>query len=79
MFERTNHMPRDMVIGKLKYLIGPVSGLYFHPLLDEVQDERGSRTLYSRWVTLIHGRERKEKYCVGDFSPCVCVRFALQG
>ena len=25
-------MPRNMVIGKLKYLIGPASGLYFHPL-----------------------------------------------
>jgi len=25
-------MPRNMLIGKLKYLIGPASGLYFHPL-----------------------------------------------
>ena len=25
-------MPRNMVIGKLKYLIGPASGLYSHPL-----------------------------------------------
>ena len=29
-FERTNHMPRNIVIGKLKYLIGPGLGTY-HP------------------------------------------------
>ena len=41
-----------MVIGKLKYLIGPASGLYFHSLLDEVQDERNMQVrvavLYTR-------------------------------
>ena len=31
-FERTNHMPRNMVIGKLKYLIGLASGTMWHPL-----------------------------------------------
>ena len=32
MFERTNHMPRNMVIGKLKYLIGPARGTLVNPL-----------------------------------------------
>ena len=27
----TSHMPRNMVIGKLKYLIGPASGTISHP------------------------------------------------
>ena len=27
-------MPRNMVIGKLKYLIGPASGMIIHPLLN---------------------------------------------
>ena len=43
VFESTNHMPRNMVIGKLKYSIRPASGLYFHSLLDGVQDERNMR------------------------------------
>ena len=47
-FERTNHMLRNMVIGKLKYLIGPASGHYPHPLLDEVQDERNMQVQSSR-------------------------------
>ena len=33
-------MLRNMVIGKLKYLIGPLSGTIPHSLLDEVQDAR---------------------------------------
>ena len=33
-------MPRNMVIGKLKYLIGQASGTTLHSLLDEVQDAR---------------------------------------
>ena len=67
-----------MVIGKLKYLIGPPNGLYFHPLLDLVQDERNMRvqsgqTLQLRGVTLIHGLERKGKSHVVDFVPHACV------
>ena len=31
MFESTSHIPRNMVIGKLKYLIGPASGTISHP------------------------------------------------
>ena len=38
----------NMIIGKLKYLIGPASGLYFHSLLNEVQDERNMRVQGSR-------------------------------
>ena len=36
-------MPKNMVIGKPKYLIGPASGTTLHSLLDEVQDERNMR------------------------------------
>jgi len=36
-------MLRNMVIGKLKYLIGLASELYIHPLLDSVQDECNMR------------------------------------
>ena len=32
-FESTSHMPRNVVIGKLKYLIGSASGTIIHPLL----------------------------------------------
>ena len=31
-FESTSHIPRNMVIGKLKYLIGPATGTIIHPL-----------------------------------------------
>ena len=31
-FESTSHMPRNMVIGKLKYLIGPARGTLVNPL-----------------------------------------------
>ena len=33
-------MPRNMIIGKFKYLIGLASGTIPHSLLDEVQDAR---------------------------------------
>ena len=31
MFESNSHIPRNMVIGKLKYLIGLASGTISHP------------------------------------------------
>jgi len=48
-FESTSHVSRNKVIGKLKYLIGPVSGTTPHPLLDLVQDVHNMR-LQSGWT-----------------------------
>ena len=73
-------MPRNMVIGKLKYLIGPASGTTIHPLgrsrfyfCPDVRVQSG-RTLYSGRVTRIHGLERKGKSCVGEseVDPHAC-------
>ena len=49
MFERTNHMPRNMVIGKLKYLIGPASGLLPHLLCTSflMRAHAGAESAYS--------------------------------
>jgi hypothetical protein len=51
-----------MVIGKLKYLIGPASGL-FPTLLNSFPG--GCRSS--------HNPKRKGKCCVDDFVPHVCV------
>ena len=72
-------MPRNMVIGKLKYLIGPASGTTLHPL------GRGRfifvRTygckvvgLCSRGVFRIHRLERKGNSSVGgsEVDPHAC-------
>ena len=86
-------MPRNMVIGKLRYLIGLGSGLFLSPSLNLVlmsaHGSVGAATpgvvpwfvdlLYSRGVTLIHKLERKGKTCVGDLVPMRVFMSALQG
>jgi len=61
-------MLRNMVIGKVKYLIGPECGTY-HPTIS------GCRVivLVVEGVTLIHEPGRKGKCCVGDVAPHACV------
>ena len=80
MFERTSHMPRNMVIGKLKYLIGLASGTIIHPLgrsrfyfCPDVRVQSG-RTLLSGRVSWIHGLERKGNSSVGEskVDPHAC-------
>jgi hypothetical protein len=67
-----------MVIGNLKYLIGPASGLYPHPLDVVPMGVVSARAataqrrsvvrgpLYSRGVALIHNLGRKGKSCTCD-------------
>ena len=59
-----------MVIGKLKYLIGPANGMIIHPLLNV--GSGWSRHAAAEWsdsvvegMTRVHGPERKEKSRVG--------------
>ena len=73
-------MPRNMVIGKLKYLIGPASGTTLHPpgrsrfyFCRDVRVQR-RRALLSGRVTRIHGQERKGNCSVGgsEVDPHAC-------
>ena len=73
-------MPRNMVIGKLKYLIGPTSGTRLHPLgrsrfyfLSGRTGAEWSDSVVGESVP-VHGLERKGKSCVGESGvyPHVC-------
>jgi len=60
-------MLRNMVIGKVKYLIGPECGTY-HPTIS------GCRVI----VLVVEGGgpvplNKKGKCCMGDFTPHACV------
>ena len=80
-------MPRNMVIGKLKYLVGPWRGTY-HPTVFEhctlfsYGQHAGAESAYS----VVEGggpvpqHEKKgEKLCGCPSAPYVCVRFPWPG
>ena len=78
MFERTNHMPRNMVIGKHKYLDCTEAGTYSPPSLNVVlmQPHAGARRLTTRrrtvaWILVVEvGDPDPQPGKIGKYCTC---------